>query len=174
MALINTTTTGNYGTAYAGDSSGDLTIQKDGTTINKITSAPCFSAYQSTVQSIASGVWTKIQLQSKYFDTAGAFDATTNYRFQPTVPGYYQLNCVVQLQFFASLAASIYKNGNGTDYAVGVGQASIIYTTVPQSKLVYLNGSTDYVELYAYQASGSAVSTLAIDCAFSGSLARSL
>ena len=35
---------------------------------------------------------TKIVFNAKEFDTANAFDSTTNYRFTPQVAGYYQFN----------------------------------------------------------------------------------
>lgn len=150
----------------------DATIQQADLATGVACTGPAFSAYQSTLQSLSNNTWTKIQLQSEYFDTAGAFDNTTNYRFQPAVAGYYQINCVVQALMFVALAVSIYKNGSGTDYAVGTGTVSQLYSTVAQSKLIYLNGSTDYIELYAYQGSGVAINTVAVDCAFSGFLAR--
>lgn len=150
----------------------DVTVQIPSRAGNIAVDGPAFSVYQSAVQSIPNNTWTKIQLQSKYFDTAVAFDNTTNYRFQPTIAGYYQLNGVAQLLVFTAVAVSIYKNGVGTDYAVGVGTSAQLYSTVAQSKMVYLNGTSDYVELYAYQASGGAINTVTVDCAFSGSLAR--
>lgn len=150
----------------------DATIQQADLAANVAGNGPAFSAYQSSVQTLSNNSWTKIQLQSEYFDTASAFDQTTNYRFQPSVAGYYQLNAVAQALLFSALGVSIYKNGAGLDYAVGTGTSSQLYSTVTQSKLVYLNGSTDYVELYAYQASGGSVNTIAVDCAFSGFLAR--
>ena len=53
---------------------------------------PAFSAYLGTSQTVTTDVATKLQLNTEVFDTASAFDSTTNYRFQPTVAGYYQLN----------------------------------------------------------------------------------
>ena len=119
---------------------------------------PAFSAYQSTLQSTSSGTWTKVAFQTEEFDTNLNFDSTANYRFTPTVAGYYQVNGAVQ--FAAPLASvevvSIYKNG--TSYKRGMlGKASFYSFSV--SALVYLNGSTDYVELYALQNSGVAVNT---------------
>ena len=58
---------------------------------------PAFSAYQSTAQSLPQNVITKIQFQTKEFDTANAFDAVTNFRFQPLVAGYYQVTGSFQI-----------------------------------------------------------------------------
>ena len=117
---------------------------------------PAFSAYRSTNQSISTGTWTKVQADVEEFDTNSNYDNTTNYRFTPTVAGYYQINGEIKLSGAAAiLIASIYKNGSefkrGTQFgsAAGAGQASAV------SALVYFNGSSDYVELYAFQSSGS-------------------
>ena len=90
MALINTTTTGVLGSTFFGDGPGDLTIQQNGVTVNKITSAPAFSAYRGTTsQSFSGSAWTKIQFNIENYDTANAYDNATNHRFTPQVAGYY-------------------------------------------------------------------------------------
>ena len=113
--------------------------------------APAFSAYQSTGQTaIAIATFTKIVFQTKEFDTNNNFDNTTNYRFTPTVAGYYQVNGGVYMAGF--LLASIYKNG--TEYKRGsqaAGSTSLASGYV--SSIVYLNGSTDYIEIWCYQTS---------------------
>jgi len=122
---------------------------------------PAFSAYQSTLQSVPNITYSKIQIQTKEFDTANAFDNITNYRFQPLTAGYYQISGSINIASGAAfpVLAIIYKNGvaykNGT---VSTGSAAV-YNQAEVSALVYLNGSTDYVELWAYQASGGAVNT---------------
>lgn len=109
--------------------------------------APAFSAYLSANQSISAGVWTKITCQTEEFDTNGNYDNATNYRFQPTVAGYYQISgaFVTTSTSGTSMRIAIYKNGSifkaGT-YNISWGEGGNI------SALVYLNGSTDYVELY--------------------------
>jgi hypothetical protein len=150
----------------------DITVTAPTTAGPLSVDGPVFSAYQSATQTIPNNAWTKIQLQSIYFDTTQKFDNITNYRFTPNVPGYYQFNATVQAQFFVALAVSIYKNNTGSDYAVSVGQSGVLYSTTAQSKLLYMNGTTDYVELFAYQSSGAGVTTVAVDCAFSGVFVR--
>ncbi|MEZ7974073.1 MAG: hypothetical protein QMC48_03480, partial [SAR324 cluster bacterium] len=57
---------------------------------------------------------TKIILDTEEFDTNNCFDSTTNYRFTPTVAGYYQINGAVTLAVPATTggaAARLYKNG---------------------------------------------------------------
>lgn len=135
---------------------------------------PAFSVYQSAGQTVPNVTNTKLQFQSKEFDTGGFFDNTTNYRFQPTVAGYYELQATGSLS--GLLYVSIYKNGaeykrgqqltnNATGIAAGIATSA--------SALVFLNGSTDYVEVWAFQASGSSQTTFTNPSThFSGYLAR--
>lgn len=111
---------------------------------------PAFSAYQSTLQSLTGGSDVKVQLQSEEFDTDNCFDSTTNYRFQPTVAGYYQLDGSVQNAGVVAtyFQVSIWKNGAAAKYGTTFPTAAAAYGGATVSGLVYLNGSTDYVELY--------------------------
>jgi hypothetical protein len=116
---------------------------------------PAFSAYNSGTQNLTTSTWTKASLGLEYFDTNNNFDSTTNYRFTPTVAGYYQLNGAGFLQSASNnivfVAISFYKNG-GTTTTYGS------YGTIPGnnaagaviSDLIYFNGSSDYVEMYIY------------------------
>lgn len=110
---------------------------------------PAFSAYRSSSnQSFSSNTATKLQFQTEEFDTASCYDNATNYRFTPNVAGYYQVNGQINNAGVATFATvSIYKNGSNAKN--GVGFASTFENTAV-SALIYLNGSTDYIELYAY------------------------
>ena len=129
---------------------------------------PAFSAYQSSGQTLSSATFTKIQFQTKEFDTASAFDATTNYRFQPLVAGYYQVSGAISNNTGTQTVVSIYKNGS--DFKRGP-NGSLYGDSV--SALVYLNGSTDYVELWGYFATGTTVNTGANLTYFQASMVRS-
>ena len=114
---------------------------------------PAFSAYGNTNQSVSSSTWTKVQLNAKNFDTANAFDATTNYRFQPLVAGYYQFsgnsgNYSTSSALVVAQTA-LYKNGAAV-YVTAINTSATTQCNTPVSGLIYLNGSTDYVELYGY------------------------
>jgi hypothetical protein len=117
------------------------------------TAAPAFSAYQSTGQTVTTSTFTKLSQQTEEFDTNSNFDSTTNYRFTPTVAGYYQINCSFALSTGDAtiFLVSVYKNGSefkrGVQFGTG-GSQSVV------SVLMYLNGTTDYVESYGYQGSG--------------------
>ena len=110
---------------------------------------PAFSAYQSVAQTLTSSV-TKIQFQTEEFDTANCFDATTNYRFTPTVAGYYQASMGVRFgNYTANNFIALYKNGSLNRYF-----AQTLSNGLQQSGtcLIYLNGSSDYIEIFASQA----------------------
>lgn len=110
---------------------------------------PAFSAYATSGTSVANNTLTKITFDTEEFDTNNNFASS---RFTPTVAGYYQINgCIGGA--FNTMLCTIYKNG--TEYKRGVTASGASLNQATVSSLVYLNGSTDYVELYTYQGSGS-------------------
>ena len=140
---------------------------------------PAFSAYQingSANQSISSDVWTKALLDTEEFDTNNNFASG---RFTPTVAGYYQINGSLLLRNGSASAIKIigfYKNGSlykqGTQIYFN-GNYYIAADCFGMSSLMYMNGSTDYVELYAYI--GSSAASIGYGSAYSwfnGSLVR--
>jgi hypothetical protein len=111
---------------------------------------PAFRAFRnSSNQSIASTTAVKVQLNAETFDTDGCFDPTTNYRFTPTTAGYYLITANISLISGGAGygTAFIYLNGS----RVSAGRVPIWDTGSknPQvSDIIYLNGSSDYIELY--------------------------
>ena len=123
---------------------------------------PAFSAYNSSATSLPHATFTKIQFQTEEFDTANAFDSTTNYRFTPLVAGYYQVSGSIGLSAgntatLYQYVASVYVNGSNFKQSPSNAPANNGGATV--SALIYLNGSTDYIELFGYQSTGSSVNT---------------
>lgn len=112
-------------------------------------SGPAFFAYRDSTQSISAGTWTKVAFNQERFDTASNYDTTTNYRFTPTTAGYYQINTSVQTASSANNYSfvNIYKNGSG--YINNFGDYVSAQRTAQVSGVIYFNGSTDYVEVYA-------------------------
>jgi hypothetical protein len=85
------------------------------TSMGPSSTAPvAFSVNRSgTGQTVVASTWTKIQFTNKAFDTNSNFDNSTNYRFTPSVPGYYLVNLSAMCQTDTSYAAAaIYKNGS--------------------------------------------------------------
>jgi hypothetical protein len=110
---------------------------------------PAFSAILATNQSVTSATFTKVALATEEFDTNLNYD-TSLYRFTPTVAGYYQfLYGLNSNTAVTQINVVLYKNGTqfkGTFAADATATSQGAYG----SSLVYMNGSTDYVELYAY------------------------
>lgn len=113
---------------------------------------PAFSAYMlngSANQSLSSSVFTKVKIDTEEFDTAGCFDTTLN-RFTPNVAGYYQINA--SLYYGSSTAAArgmavLYKNGAAIKR---LGDHLDDGYSAGGNTLVYMNGTTDYLEFYAF------------------------
>ena len=118
---------------------------------------PAFGVYQGTQQSVTSNVHTKIAFTVENFDTANCFDSTTNYRFTPNVAGYYQINLNMYGVGTTMVYSytSIYKNGTAYSATLTAPQASSNATGVSTS-LIYMNGSTDYIEGYGLVNASSA------------------
>jgi hypothetical protein len=115
---------------------------------------PAVSAYRATSnQSITSETPTKIQLNAETFDEGACFDSTTNYRWTPDIPGYYQVSFSANFGAASSLTnvlSSIYRNGAVIAYGSFTAPAATTQGISAGSVLVYMNGTTDYLELYGY------------------------
>jgi hypothetical protein len=135
---------------------------------------PTFSAYLSSNQTISDNVATKITCQTEEWDTNSNYDNATNYRFTPTVAGYYQANAMVSISQTAQSDTTIwiYKNGSAWKRGAGLTATSSKQQLVV-SCLVYLNGSTDYIELYGFSdGTGNATITGGTITYFQAFLAR--
>jgi len=151
------------------DASGTiLTTATPGVPVN----GPAFNAFKTANQSISGSTWTLVSFQSEDFDTASAFNTSTA-RFNPQVAGYYQINWNVGGETSSTpsrLLSAVWKNGS--EYR----RSSDItgYYGVSGSTLVVMNGSTDYLEIYAYiSATSASVAGGGSLTSFSGFLARS-
>ena len=128
---------------------------------------PAFSAYQSSAQTLSNATTTKITFTTEVFDTNNNFASST---FTPTVAGYYQVNCGITVSTATVIILFFFKNGSAF-YRIANTNSSPA-STVSGSNLIYLNGSTDYVEVYAYAVIGSALGASQLDTYFSGSMVR--
>ncbi len=119
---------------------------------------PAFSAYSNANQNISTSSYTKLQFQTEEFDTNSNYDNATNYRFTPTVAGYYQIYGSAIFNISPTTLNGvllIYKNGSAFKSVVGFGSNLNAWFNPTISSLVYLNGTTDYIEMYIWQSSGS-------------------
>jgi len=137
--------TNNGTTAVTIDTSQNVAFAK-GFTVGA-TAAPAFSAYPSATTSLAQYTATKITYGTEEWDTNNNFASS---RFTPTVAGYYQVNASTSMSNSAA-STYIYVYKNGSVYKSGnlISSATSSWTIV--SCQVYLNGSTDYIEIYVQQ-----------------------
>jgi hypothetical protein len=146
-----------------------MQITTAGNIVVASTAAPAFSAYANAGQSLSSGVATKLLYGVEEFDTNNNFASS---RFTPTVAGYYQINAQVQPNdTYTGNSIAIYKNGvlfkHGNFYLAAADGGSVV------SALVYLNGTSDYVEIYAQFVAGQPVGSGPWFTYFQGFMARS-
>lgn len=121
-------------------------------------------AYLSSNQSHASsGTAQRVDFDSEDFDLDGEFDSTTNYRFTPTVAGLYLVTASVAFAHNVTGYRSIFVLKNGTyvwGNAVQAVTVTSIETVVTVSAILDMNGSTDYIRIYANQDSGGALNMI--------------
>lgn len=191
MASIDASTSGAGGIITTADNTGTLNLQSGGTTIATINSTglsmasgkvlaptgPAFSARNNANQTLNNNTNYKVAFQVEEFDTNNNFDNTTNYRFTPTVAGYYQINAQVLVEnnsAAGTLLCTIFKNGadyKGSQSTVRSGSN----TTALCCSVIYFNGSTDYVEVYVLQNTGATatlITNTTLSTWFNGALVR--
>jgi len=134
---------------------------------------PCFSAFQSVGQSLSAGVPTKMSCQTEEFDTANAFSAGTvvtngdaTNRFTPLIAGYYQVSAAFAVGVNATLILEVRKNGS----PFKSGATFTGCTAAANSCLVFMNGSTDFLEAYAFSSSATTISVGASSSYFQAAL----
>jgi hypothetical protein len=133
--------------------SGALPLTNGGTGLTA--AGPAFSARAATTQSLPNATYTKVTLGTEEFDTNSNFSSS---RFTPTVAGYYIITGTATVQSAASaLIVIIYKNGSEAGAGTALPATGQFSATATTSAVIYCNGSTDYIELYAYQGSGGSV-----------------
>jgi len=161
---------------------GTLNLSSTASLTPSILEAPAFYVARSTGQSISDQTWTKIELtddNSGAFDTNGCWD-NSNHRFTPTLAGYYQIQftCAVSSGLLWAGRIAIYKNGsawNQAEFYDSNANSDDKYDDLclSVSGLIYFNGTTDYVEFFAWRREGSGgVGGSSDRCQASGFLAR--
>jgi hypothetical protein len=131
-----------------------------------LANVPLFYGYQATAQSVANATFTGVTLDTNSIDTYGGHSTTVNNtRYTPPQPGYYQCAGVITYAPNATggRIAQLFQNGvavPGTQI-VSSAASGLNQGVASPARSIYFNGTTDYVELYAYQSSGGALSLLA-------------
>lgn len=122
-----------------------------------------FSAYLSSGQSINDATVTLMQFDTESYDPLGDYDNTTNYRYTPSIEGYYLVLTAVGLTSFADqdyMAVNIRKNGSNisTNYNT-LSWASTTALFTQTHRIVYCNGTTDYLDVTCFHNSGASKTT---------------
>lgn len=119
-------------------------------------SIPCcsFSASPSAGTSLTQNTDVKVTFATEEFDGDSVYDAA-NSRFQPNIAGVYRFGGALDLQTNpAGLLLKAFKNGA---YAKLCGTTTIAATTnaTAGSALILMNGTSDFLELYAFQSAAT-------------------
>ena len=129
---------------------------------------PIATLYQNTIQSLGTSANTAITLDGESLDTYGGHSTSTNNsRYTAQVPGYYMVFGVITFAYNSGggwRVCTIAKNGSVTSVPGGFGIYQATGTTNALSfahsvAIVQMNGTGDYVEIYADQNSGVAINT---------------
>ena len=155
-ALISAVSAGTPTTLTVGTNGQVLTA--DSTTASGLkwaasgtTEGGAFSVYRTASQTISNSTITKVQFNTEAYDAGGNWDSSTNYRFTPTVAGYYALSMGLQPESGSDFYGYLYKNGSVLHRLWGA-FGSVVASGTAQ---VYLNGTTDYIEFYTACFTGS-------------------
>lgn len=120
---------------------------------------------QTSVQSIPNGAWTAVTMDTTDFDSDGLHSPSTNSRFVIQQSGTYALTGMLNIGTNATgeRGASIFKNGavaaNRLAEVLQAATPAAFDTIIPIATGPVQLVAGDYVELFAYQNSGSAVNT---------------
>ena len=112
-----------------------------------------FHAYESTTTTLTDSTYVKIALNTTSINVGSYFD-TSNYKFLPLKAGYYHIYAQVTLDpdgsesggFITKLdkSGSTYMLNDSSRAGTGRYSGNLEAT-------IYMNGSTDYLELYCYR-----------------------
>lgn len=132
----------------------ELPVTNGGTGVDGL--SVVFAAVTST-QTVPTASFNKIEFDNELVDTEGDYDPTTNYRFTASKAGTYLVVASMVYETASDqmvMITGVFKNGVAYSYnaagASGTGQNGV---TIAAN--VAMNGTTDYIEIFAYQASGS-------------------
>ena len=112
--------------------------------VSDLPTAPSFSAKMGSNQTVSASTFTKMQVNSEDWDTDSKYDATTNYRFTPTVAGYYQFNIGMRGSSSTTNIIALYKNDVLFKRHVVEGHK---FATL---SIICVSNTTDYFEAFGF------------------------
>jgi len=116
---------------------------------------PYFFATLTSEQQISDNTNTKVTFTNEILDSASAFDNSSNYRFTPQTAGKYFVACSVSgtaygLSVVKDMLVRLYKNGSAFTSSRHNASDNGQYWLAPVvNSIVTMNGSSDYIEVYA-------------------------
>lgn len=129
---------------------------------------PYAHAYQTTLQSVPAATRTAINMQAEHLDTiSGHSTSSLTSRYTPNKAGWYR--CTGQLAMADAVGNGVlcqfYKNGSpsaaGNPYGAGKQNYGGFAGNTAQCHATFnMNGTSDFIEMYAEHASAGAINTL--------------
>jgi len=170
MALVLNGDGNVTGLTAGGLPDGSITQADLASSVTSLINGPTFRAVRTDQFNPSGSTWTKVPLAIESFDTNNNFDNATNYRFTPTVAGYYQFNLHAYFTGSPGEAyVSLQKNGSQVGYAVYIGSGTGWWDGM-YSDITPANGTTDYFEMWVYATGSPAIFQMFM----SGALIRGL
>jgi hypothetical protein len=122
------------------------------------TNTPSFHVYRNATQNISNNTYERVQFDTEVWDTANAYDNSTNYRYTPNEAGKYVF--YVKISIYSGTHdnvkfQTILFKKNGTDSAVHsldsrngyyMGYGNGMYF----EQVLDMNGSSDYIDAFFY------------------------
>jgi len=130
----------------------ERTIYDSGSANNPVTSRMQRNGVDQT--GVPHNSLTKVMFTSATGNNAGAFDPVSS-RFTPSIPGTYQIYAQLTIPAMTNgYGVAIYKNGSVISQSILVPGGSTNVTATAMDNVTF-NGTTDYVEVYGYQTTGT-------------------
>lgn len=168
MSLVLQSSGGGSVTLQEPTTASNYTITVPASTATMAIDGPAFSAYPNANQTLSATTYTKVLFQTEEFDTNNNFASST---FTPTVAGYYQVNTAIN--WGTAISRGIVKAyKNGADFKTLSDFQNTTSNAQGGSCLVYCNGSTDYIEIYAYAGVGCTLSAGSTSTWFQATMVR--
>ena len=114
---------------------------------------PAFSVYLSSNQTISASTETTIAFDTEHLDTDNCFNTGT-YRFTPTVAGYYNFTLSARGSAVSNVLGLFIRLNGSTSYYVYDTTENSTYTR-QGSRILYLNGTSDYVEARIFKSASN-------------------
>ena len=120
---------------------------------------PIFSAYLSSTTNVTNNTSTKVVFDVVEYDSHNYYSSSTG-RYTPLIAGYYRFdfrighNGTTLTQFITDLNLNNVKRIRG-NRILGISATTTAGVGFASSGVVYMNGTTDYVEVYGTVAASS-------------------